>query len=187
MARADREHRLRKLRWQKVKGPRAVTAVAIATALGAGLSPFAPGTMGTLVALPITYWINPADWTLKLLLWLVIFAIGIWAAKVFDQIMGSKDNGSIVIDEVVGYGISAWTAGRDPAALILAFFLFRVFDILKPPPVRQMDRWSKKKASAKGDPRASWWGGFGVLADDVLAGLMAAAVLIAAQRSGILH
>jgi phosphatidylglycerophosphatase A len=103
-----------------------------------------------------------------------------------DEIMGTKDNQSIVMDEVVGLGVTAWTAGHHTSTLIAAFVLFRAFDILKPPPVRQLDRWSKKKASQKGNASAAWWGGFGVMADDLLAGFEALTVIFILQQLGVL-
>jgi len=166
------------VQWEKVEGPRAVTAFVIATAFGAGLFPFAPGTMGSLAGLPLAYFTAAWPTAARVALWGGLLVAGVWAAKVFDEVTGSSDNQHIVIDEVIGLGISAWSAGRDPKALIAAFVLFRFFDIVKPPPVRQLDRWSKK--------RGRWWGGFGVIADDVAAGLMALAVVVALQRLHIL-
>jgi len=175
------------IRWDKVSGPRAVVALLIGTALGAGLFPFAPGTMGTLVGLPLAYFTADSDPALRVLVWTALFAAGVWAARALDLLMGTKDNSSIVIDEVVGLGITAWTAGHHPTTLITAFVLFRIFDIVKPPPIRQLDTWSKKKASEKkGSKAASWWAGFGVMADDVLAGLMSLAIVIALQHFGVL-
>lgn len=172
----------KKIRWSAVKGPKAASAVAIATAFGAGLFPFAPGTMGTAVAIPVMYFTT--DWTaLARAAMLVAFLIaGTWAAKVVDQTMGAADHSTIVIDEVIGYGITAWTVGRNPAAIIAAFFIFRFFDILKPPPVRQADQLSKNfmKKNPK-SPIAPWVQGFGVMLDDVLAGFMGLAVLLILQ------
>jgi phosphatidylglycerophosphatase A len=78
---------------------------------------------------------------------------------------------------VVGYGIAALTAGRDPACLAVAFILFRLFDILKPGPVRLLDAWSKKRKSGSG---------LGVMLDDVAAGFMALAVVALLQHFGFL-
>lgn len=182
---AARAPKRRAVRWETVRGPKAFAALLIGTALGAGLSPFAPGTMGSLVALPVAYGLGEAAVWLKLAVWIGLFIAGVWAAMVFDQSMGSKDNPSIVIDEVVGLGITSWTAGHHMETLVAAFILFRVFDILKPPPVRQMDRWSKVKAS--GSTRLSaFWGGFGVMADDVLAGVQGLIAILLLQYWGIL-
>ena len=161
------------IRWDAVKGPKAFIAVTVGTACGSGLVPFAPGTMGTLFGLPFVFYSAGWEWPYRVGLWLALLAIGTWAAKVFDETMGSSDNQCIVIDEVVGIGITAWTAGTDPKALAASFVLFRFFDIFKFPPVRQLDRWSKTQSR--------WLGGFGVMADDVLAGFQGLAVILLLQ------
>ena len=172
----------RPLDWTAVKGPRAISCLAIATSLGAGLFPFAPGTMGTLFSVPLTYWTNPWAWPLRAVLWIFLFVIGTWSAKVFDELMHSKDNQNIVIDEVVGYGITAWTAGREWKTLLAAFVLFRFFDVIKPTPIRQVDEWSKIKAGENRGESSRWWGGFGVMADDVLAGIQGLIVILILQH-----
>ena len=164
----------RKIDWEKVRGAKSVAAFWIATALGAGLFPIAPGTMGTLMALPIAYFTNEWDLTIRILFWLGLTVLGTWAATVFDQMMKTGDNQNIVIDEVIGLGITAWTAGRDLKTLAVAFVLFRIFDVIKPPPVRQLDQWSKNQSSP-------WAGGFGVIADDMVAGLQALMVILVLQ------
>ncbi|MEO5970698.1 MAG: phosphatidylglycerophosphatase A [Bdellovibrionia bacterium] len=164
----------RKIVWENVRGAKSVSAFWIATALGAGLFPIAPGTMGTLVALPIAYYTNEWDLTARLLFWVGLTVLGSWAATVFDQMMKTGDNQNIVIDEVIGLGITAWTAGRDLKTLAVAFVLFRIFDVVKPPPVRQVDLWSKNQASP-------WAGGFGVIADDIVAGFQALGVILVLQ------
>jgi phosphatidylglycerophosphatase A len=180
--------------WENVRGLRAVAATVIATALGAGLIPLAPGTWGTIIALPLAYVSVDWPWAARVALWLFLLIIGIWSATTFDEVMGTGDNQSIVIDEVVGLGITAWTAGHDLRSWIAAFVLFRFFDIVKPPPIRQIDLWSKRKAEEAGKNRNSvgrsllerHWGGFGVMADDVLAGFEALAVIAVLQWLGIL-
>ena len=176
----------RVIRWESVKGPRAIGALTVATALGAGLFPFAPGTMGTIAGLPLAIFTTSWHWAARTALWLSVLAIGTWSAKVFDETMGSEDNQNIVIDEVLGLGISSWTAGTEVKTWIAAFVLFRFFDIVKPPPVRQVDGWSKKKAGERRGEISRWYGGFGVMADDVLAGFQALAVIVAAQHFGLL-
>ena len=167
----------KRVRWENVRGPKAILAVVIGTALGAGLAPVAPGTLGTLVGVPIHYF--SADWSIagRLTLWIGLTLIGIWAAQIFDRTMKSMDNQSIVIDEVVGFGITAWTAGTHVNSLIVAFVLFRILDIVKIPPVRQIDRWSKKRPG---------WSGFGVMADDVMAAFQGLAIMLILQYFGIL-
>lgn len=174
--------------WDRVRGFRGKFAVLTATALGAGLVPKAPGTMGTLVAIPLALATRNWEWTFRIALWLGITALGTWGARAFDSLMKTGDNQCIVIDEVVGLGITSWTlfgSGSSVAGWCAAFVLFRFFDILKLPPVRQVDQWSKKK-SLEASPLASWWGGFGVMADDILAGLQGLAIMILLQHFRIL-
>jgi phosphatidylglycerophosphatase A len=178
-------HERRVIRWENVQGLRAISAVAIGTALGAGLVPFAPGTAGTLVALPLAYFTAEWPWPIRVLMWLALTAIGTWAAKVFDETMRTSDNQNIVIDEVVGLGITAWTSGFSALTLVAAFVLFRFFDILKPWPVRLIDSWSKKKASG-GTPLSRWYGGFGVMADDVAAGFQGLLCILILQALKVL-
>lgn len=181
----------RTIHWDRLKGTRAYTAIAVATAGGAGLLPKAPGTFGALVGVPIAYFTNGAPVEARVALWTFLLVIGTWSSKVFDEIMNSKDNQNIVIDEVVGLGITAWTAGTHPLTLLASFIAFRFFDIVKPFPVRQVDTWSHKKASSKnpantpGSQAPLWWGGFGVMADDVLAGFQGLLVILLLQHYGI--
>lgn len=156
-------------------GLRAISAVTIGTSMGAGLFPIAPGTMGTLIGVPLAWWSSTWSMGARLSLWVGLAALGTWACKEFDEIMQSHDNQNLVIDETLGLGITAWTIGRGSGMLawFAAFALFRFFDILKPPPVRQVDRWSKTGSA--------WLGGFGVMADDIVAGFQALLVMIALQ------
>jgi len=164
--------------WKQIHGIRSSLALLIATALGAGLSPVAPGTMGTLMALPVAYFTRHLPWGYRLAFWGVLTGIGTWAAKVFDELMETNDNPCIVIDEVIGLGITSWTAGDDFKTWIAAFILFRFFDILKPPPVRQVDLWSKSKSVGFA---SAWRAGFGVIADDMIAGLQGLGLIILLQ------
>jgi phosphatidylglycerophosphatase A len=169
---------------KRPQGLRQWAAFLIATALGAGLVPIAPGTAGSLIALPLPLVTLQLPMGSRILAWLALTGLGIWAAKNWDQFQKSSDNQSIVIDEVVGLWLTAWTA-ESWTTLLAAFVVFRFFDVVKIPPVRQVDRWSKKKA-AEGTPTAAWWGGFGVVADDVLAGIQGLAVIMALQKWGML-
>jgi phosphatidylglycerophosphatase A len=169
--------------WNRIKTFRDALAVVTATAMGAGLFPRAPGTMGTLVALPLAYATRGWPIAVRLAIWGGLTVAGTWGAKVFDELMGTGDNQCIVMDEVVGLGITSWSLsgiGTAPA-WVTAFFLFRFFDIVKIFPVRLVDSWSKKKAK-ENSPLAKWWGGFGVMADDILAGLQGLAVMLVLQK-----
>jgi phosphatidylglycerophosphatase A len=124
-------------------------------------------------------------------MWIFLTWAGTWAAKVIDEIMETSDHQNIVMDEVVGLGITSWTIGslsdgQNWMAWLAAFVLFRFFDILKPPPVRQVDLWSKKKAAQR-TGWAPWFGGFGVMADDIVAGFQGLAVMIFLQWLHILQ
>ena len=138
-------------------------AALVATVLGIGYSPLMPGTLGSLAALPLAYVVMGFG---PLALWattLVVTVVGTWAAGRFCELTGKHDNQRIVIDEVAGYLLTLALVPRTAANLILGFLLFRLLDIAKPWPIGVVDRRVK--------------GGFGVMADDLLAGLIAAVVL----------
>jgi phosphatidylglycerophosphatase A len=139
-------------------------ALGIATAGGSGYAPIAPGTAGTAVAVPLAWLLSGLPLWGFAAVTAGVTLVGIWAAGRADEIWRTHDSGRIVIDEVAGYFVTVLAIDRsDPALLILAFFLFRALDIIKPPPVRAIDR--------------SLGGGPGVVLDDVAAGIMGAALL----------
>lgn len=148
-------------------------AKALATALGAGYSPIAPGTCGTAVTVPLA-------WALAgLVLWqyalvvVGITAIAVWAADRADHAWGTHDSGRIVIDETAGYLVTMAFVDRGHwIPLVVGFVVFRAFDIIKPPPVRWLDE--------------NLPGGWGVVLDDVAAGVMGAAVMWALDHFGAL-
>jgi phosphatidylglycerophosphatase A len=132
-------------------------AVVFATAGGAGYVPIAPGTIGSFVGLLI-YLVtrfSPLSWQLGLFAAIVI--IGVWASTVAERHFEEEDPGPIVIDEVAGQIATLITTGVNVRGALLGFVLFRVLDVVKPPPV---DRFEKL-------PR-----GFGIMGDDLMAGLM---------------
>lgn len=141
----------------------------LATAFGAGYCPVAPGTAGSLAGLVVAYgaWSLAGHWALVVLL-AVALPVAIWSAGQLVASEGEDDPSIVVIDEVVGQ----WTAllGALPwswKAGVAAFVLFRIFDVLKPPPARQ----------SEGFP-----GGWGVVADDLVAGVYAGAALWLARH-----
>lgn len=141
----------------------------LACGLGSGLTPKAQGTFGSLAAL--LPWLLLRE--LPLLAWLAIivvaFAIGVWACEVSGRILGVADHRSIVWDEFVGQWIALLPALVAPWwAVVLGFLLFRLFDVWKPWPIGWFDRRVK--------------GGLGVMLDDVIAGLFAAAALLVVLR-----
>ncbi|TAN06111.1 MAG: phosphatidylglycerophosphatase A [Rhodanobacteraceae bacterium] len=136
----------------------------IATALGTGLSPKAPGTAGSLVAL-LPWWFLlrglPIGWYVLVLI--VGFLIGVWACEVSDRRLGMHDQGALVWDEVIGMWITLLVAPTAWWWMFVGFALFRLFDIWKPWPVR----WADRRVH----------GGLGVMLDDVAAGVYALVVL----------
>jgi phosphatidylglycerophosphatase A len=141
----------------------------IALGFGAGLSRFAPGTAGTLVALPIWYLIGKAYDPLVLFGLLgFLFAVGIWACELTGRHLGIADHGSMCWDEVVAFLLVLALCPDDLWWQAAAFFLFRAFDVVKPPPIRGFERRLK--------------GGFGVMFDDLLAAGYTLLVLALAKR-----
>lgn len=128
----------------------------IALGLGAGLSPWAPGTFGTLLAIPIAYvlwsWTNDVGF---LAIVLAMLFGGAWAAERAGRALGTPDHGGIVVDEVVAFLLVLFFTGPFPARIGFAFLLFRFFDIVKPPPIRTIDARMKT--------------GIGVMVDDLVA------------------
>lgn len=142
---------------------------AIATFLFTGHSPKAPGTAGSLAALPLAY-VLMGGGPLAMLAGLVaVTLLGTWAADRYCAATGRHDNQRIVIDEVAGILITLLPVSRSLGNLVLGFLLFRLFDIWKPGPVRLIDRRVK--------------GGFGVMADDLAAGALAGLLLWLIQPS----
>lgn len=139
----------------------------LAFGLGSGLSPKAPGTVGSLAAL------IPAVPLLALPLWwgvavvFVAFWIGVYLCGVTSRALGVHDHGGIVWDEFVGMWLVLLFVPFDPWWWLAAFLLFRLFDVLKPWPIRWLDRRVE--------------GGFGIMIDDVLAAVYALLPLLVAQ------
>ena len=136
--------------------------VFFATGFGSGLSPKAPGTVGTLVSLLLFLFLQDTTWPL-LFVCVVGFAIGIWFCDVTTEKLGVHDHGGIVWDEFIGLWITMLWVPLTAVNLLLAFILFRAFDILKPWPIAYLDK------------RVG--GGFGIMIDDVLAGIFANIIL----------
>ncbi|MEQ1438282.1 phosphatidylglycerophosphatase A [Fontimonas sp. SYSU GA230001] len=140
----------------------------LAFGFGAGLSPFAPGTVGTLVGIVLFLPLSRLDPALYAVAVALLFVFGCWVCGESARLLGVHDYGGIVFDEIVGYLIAAAPLVLFPqlpaagfgAAMILAFVLFRLFDIVKPWPIRALDR--------------NVHGGFGIMLDDALAGVFAA-------------
>ncbi|EGV51863.1 phosphatidylglycerophosphatase A [endosymbiont of Riftia pachyptila (vent Ph05)] len=145
----------------------------IAFGFGSGLAPFAPGTFGTLLAIPIYLLLQSQPLPAYLTILLGLFLIGIPICGRTSDDLGVHDHGGIVWDEVVGYLVTMSLAPPGWLWLVLGFLLFRLFDILKPWPIRWIDR------------RVS--GGFGIMFDDLLAGLFALVVMQAIELTGVIQ
>lgn len=135
----------------------------LAFGLGSGASPWAPGTAGTLAAIPLFLLLQPLAWPWYVAMLLLTFIVGVYLCGKTSADMGVHDHGGIVWDEFVGYWITMFAAPPGWLWIVVGFVLFRLFDIIKPWPIS----WVDKQVA----------GGLGIMLDDVLAGLMALAVL----------
>ena len=143
----------------------------LATGFGSGLAPFAPGTAGTLVGILICLPLIPLPWILRLLLVLALLALSFYVSDQAEKIYKRKDDQRIVIDEIIGFQITMLPVEINVLSICAGFVLFRIFDIWKPFPVRNM----------QGFP-----GGWGIVADDVAAGIYAGIVLWLLMLWGVL-
>ncbi len=138
-----------------------------------GYAPVASGTFGTAVAIPLylllmyagralgIHWVH---WLLYALITLGLFVVGVRSADKIESAAEQKDSGIIVIDEIVGYLVTMFLVPQSWSLIIIGFFVFRFFDIFKPYPIRKFDK----------DPTLK---GFGVMIDDVLAGVYGAIIM----------
>ena len=128
----------------------------LAFGFGAGLVPVAPGTWGTLLAVPLYWLIEPRMTATEFLLLLGgLFGVGIWACEITGRAIGISDHRGMVWDETVAFLLVLFFVPAHPAAQALAFLVFRLFDILKPLPIRYYERTFRN--------------GFGVMLDDLVA------------------
>jgi len=144
----------------------------LAFGFGSGLAKKAPGTCGTAAAIPLYWLFMQTGLPLYSLLTVAVTVSGIWICGIAADKLGVHDFNGIVWDEVAGYLITMWLAPFTWKAALLGFILFRIFDIIKPWPIRWIDREVQ--------------GGFGIMLDDVLAAVFAAAVLWLAELQGLL-
>ena len=133
----------------------------IATVGGVGLAPLVPGTVGSLVALALLLLIPFTPWSLGLTT-LAVVAVGIWAAGRTEARLGEHDPRSVVVDEVAGYFVAALVLPQTWKWLLAAFIGFRLLDVIKPFPVRQLQALP---------------GGWGIVVDDLAAGAYTALAL----------
>jgi len=138
---------------------------ALSLGFGTGLAPKAPGTFGTLVGVAL-YWLLCSlqlSLTVYIAITVLCFVLGVWLCGYTAKALGVHDHPAIVWDEVVGYLITMTFAPSGWLWMLIGSALFRLFDIWKPWPIRVIDR--------------SVHGGFGIMFDDVLAGVYAAIIL----------
>jgi phosphatidylglycerophosphatase A len=148
------------------------TARAIATLGGAGYARYAPGTVASILALPFAWLIAwSAGRFFLLLAGIVALAVGAWAAELYATQTKAFDPSECVIDELAGQWIACAFAPVSFTGFALAFVLFRLFDIWKPWPVRQAEHLH---------------GGLGIMLDDVVAALLAGAILVGLAHIGLI-
>ena len=131
----------------------------IAFGFGSGLMPLAPGTWGTLAAIPIYLLIAKLPWSIYLVITFLAFGLGVVVCNKVSRELGVHDYSGIVWDEIVGYLLTLFLAPLNFYCMILGFLLFRLFDVWKPWPIRMADNRIH--------------GGFGIMFDDVLAAVPA--------------
>jgi phosphatidylglycerophosphatase A len=135
----------------------------VATGFGVGYSPVAPGTLGTLLAIPIYYFLSNIVSPIYEVTLIGFFFLSVWISENAETFFGKKDDQKIVIDEMMGFLITMLWVPKTILFITIGFFLFRFFDILKPFPIRHLEKRFK--------------GGFGIVLDDVAAGVYANIVL----------
>jgi phosphatidylglycerophosphatase A len=133
------------------------------TGFGVGYSPVAPGTLGTLIAIPVYYFLSAIPSPIYEITLIGFFFLSVWISENAEIFFGKKDDQRIVIDEMMGFLITMLWVPKATHFIVIGFFLFRLFDILKPFPIRRLERRLK--------------GGFGVVLDDVIAGIYANIIL----------
>lgn len=150
-----------KARWVKL----------VATVFYAGQIPWAPGTWGSLVGLLLFLSVAPSL-ILQIALWILLTALGVWSGSQAERVYGRKDPGFVVIDEAAGIFLVFAGLPMTPSFLITGFILYRLLDVLKPFPMRRLEKWP---------------GGWGIMADDLWGGLYAHLALRAAAALNLLH
>jgi phosphatidylglycerophosphatase A len=128
-------------------------ALALATALGTGYAPVAPGTFGSAAGL-VLWWLLPESIGVQLFAIVAVFALGSWSGSVAERHFNSTDPGPVVLDEVLGMLITLFMNPVGWAGAVLGFLLFRVADIVKPYPANRFE---------------ALHGGLGIMADDAMA------------------
>lgn len=155
----DENTTTRRIRVNELKDP----VVLIALGLGSGLSPKAPGTAGTLLAIPLYLLMQQTSLPVYAAFTLVLIIAGIWICAYSAQKLGVHDHPAIVIDEVAGFLVTMFAAPTGWQWLLAGFILFRLFDVIKPWPISWLDK--------------NVHGGSGIMLDDIVAGLVSLALM----------
>ncbi len=133
----------------------------VATGFFVGRSKFAPGTLGTLVAIPLIY-LFAIKWWIVLIVGFLLFVLGVIASNQIISLTGEEDPEEVVIDEIAGFFVSFLFVTPEISTYIVGFIIFRIIDILKPFPVNLFEKLPE---------------GWGVMADDIVAGLITSVIL----------
>lgn len=144
----------------------------VATLFGIGDIPLAPGTFGSLAALPFAWFLDKAGGPWLLLAAAAIaFAVGVWACETYVRETGNPDPSECVVDELAGQWVACLVAPLTPVGYAFVFVAFRIFDIVKPWPISSAERAH---------------GGLGVMLDDIVAGVFAAILVAAVHATGVI-
>ena len=139
----------------------------LAFGFGAGLSPVAPGTAGTVVAVGLELLMRPLGLPVRVAIVIAVCAVGVWICGESARRLGAHDHPGIVWDEFAGYFLAMLAAPPGWPWVLAGFVLFRFFDVLKPWPIRELDHGIH--------------GGLGIMLDDLVAGLFAGLILLAGK------
>jgi phosphatidylglycerophosphatase A len=142
----------------------------LAFGFGAGLSPIAPGTVGTVVAIPIYALLLVCPFSVYLMFLTIILVVGIWICGESSRNIGVHDHSGIVWDEIAGFLLTMVPFYPSVGSVIVGFLTFRFFDIVKPWPIRWLDQRIH--------------GGFGIMFDDAIAAIFSIAFLVAISAIG---
>jgi len=140
----------------------------IATGVGSGYAPFAPGTVGTIAGIPVYLLLSRLSWTFYLISVLILTLLAIYISREGEKIFNEKDSPRIVIDEIVGFQWTMFLVLPTVLHILLGFFLFRLFDIVKIFPAGYLQNRLP--------------GGYGIVIDDVVAGMYSNIILLIAIK-----